>query len=163
MTTRRNKTPAARLRVGLVVSVALLIATLPLDAVAGGGKGAGEKRTERTVTADYQSPAVMPLVEGSGGLYACVTGGDLGNIGCVEVPVKPTERYLELTIEDASGLPAPVYVYGEGTLVCGATDTPIRITPGVAVEIWVKGVSVSPLCPGVATTGTMTATLSNKR
>lgn len=153
----------ARLAV-TVIPVAVLIAVLPLDALA--GKGDRDKRADRTVTAEYQSPAVMPPV-GSGGLYACAEGGTAGNLGCVTLPIKPTEKYLELTIEDISGLPAPVHVY-EGTssdpiVVCGKTDTSVRITPGVAIEIWIKGFSVDPLCPGVATTGTLTATLSNKK
>ena len=84
----------------------------------------------------------------------------------MEIPVKPTERFLRLEIIDASGLPAPAWVTQEGTdeggPVCGKTDKPMRIAAGVTILIWIYPYMASPLCPGISTTGTVKATLSDR-
>lgn len=126
---------------------------------------AGRRRHARHVQDDYAVPAQVVEVLGYG-VFICSHGGSIGNLGCVSFPVKPTEKFLELEIADASGLPAPAWVSQEdfsllSEPVCGKTDAPIKITPGVAVEVWLFPYSLVPLCPGVSTTGTVKATLSN--
>lgn len=132
------------------------------------GAGARSKRTERQVEDQYTTPAAIVEV-GDFGVYACShkksANEGIANVGCVEFPVKPSERFLKLEVVDASGLPAPVWVVQEGTTrggpVCGRMQQPMEIAAGVTVVVWIYPHMASPLCPGLSTTGTVRATFSN--
>ncbi|MGH2806753.1 MAG: hypothetical protein ACRDKT_05700 [Actinomycetota bacterium] len=150
-------------KLGPTVTTCVLLVAL----VAPVAEAAEKKRHERRFEDTYASPAQIVEVPDVGGSYVCSSGGSgpTRNLGCVEIPIKPTERFLELEIVDASGLPAPAWVAQEGTHaggpVCGSTDKPMRIAPGVAILLWMYPYMASPLCPGISTTGTVTATLSD--
>lgn len=151
------------------VFAAALAACLFFGVVASSTAGAAaakKKRHERRVEDSYATPAA--LVDAAGAFVgACAHGGSgpTRNLGCVAFPTTPTERFLELEIVDATGLPAPAWVVQEdsdtGGPVCGKTDKPMRIARGVEIFIWIYPYMLSPLCPGVSTTGTVKATLSN--
>lgn len=150
---------------GVALAACLVVGTLVAPAA-----GRRPKKHERTVTVEYQAPAIKAEIDGSGGeARACFTGGSIGEIGCTNIPVRPTEKYLDLEVTDASGLPVPIDMIQDVrgpkryTPLCGGTEKPIRIVPGVAVFLWFVPYRFEPLCLGTATRGTVTATLSNRR
>jgi hypothetical protein len=134
----------------------------------GGTGGGGTTKTERTVDGTYANPAAGIVGIGSD----CTAGG------CVEIPTTSADMYISLEITDASGLPVAAAlaqdVDGDGTgtffgSVCGASTTPIAITPGFPVTVIigagvvVDGATIPPgACPSAATSGTIRATLSNR-
>lgn len=137
----------------------------------GGGTGGGggtPTKTERTVEGTYANPAAGIVGIGSD----CTAGG------CVEIPTTSADSFISLEITDASGLPVAAAlaqdVDGDGTgtffgSVCGASTTPIPITPGFPVTVIigagvvVDGATIPPgACPSAATSGTIKATLSNR-
>ncbi len=75
--------------------------------------------------------------------------------------------------KDAHGLPVFVFIrsipsgaFGEGSesygTFCGETTEPIAVPPGAELEFWVgAAASVYGCRPGVAISGTITATFSN--
>lgn len=142
--------------------VASLLAGLIVGSVVA-PSDAKKKRRERNAEATYTSPAV-----GS----ASATGTCPGDNGCARFPVGSKERYLQLEIADDSGMPvsatigqdtdpsnATVEVVGR---ICGETEEPLAIEPGVEVVVWVWVLpSASPPCPGMATAGTVKAIFSN--
>lgn len=123
------------------------------------------KKTERTVEGGYDAP---PLVIAG-------TCAQSGAIGCVSIATGPKEAFItKATVTDAHGLPVVVGVsantdgqigddvsYGE---FCGELEEPMQIDPGVELHFWVGVIAdvVSQRCaPGLATTGTISVTLSN--
>lgn len=155
-----------RSRKRLVATVALCVVAGALGAPVADAAGQ-KKRDVRHFEDTYASPAQIVEVPDHGGAYVCSYGGSgaTRNLGCVEIPVKPSEQFLQLEIVDASGLPAPAWVEQEGTdaggPVCGKTDKPMRIAPGVTILLWIYPYMASPPCPGISTTGTVKATLSD--
>lgn len=122
------------------------------------------QRTTRTVQASYDSPVL--------GIYARC--GEPG-VGCTSFSGGPNERFITAKVEDAHGLPVYVLIrsaasgaFGEGTKTygefCGETTEPIEVPPGGKFEFMVGSAASVYLAgcePGVATTGTITATFSN--
>jgi hypothetical protein len=93
----------------------------------------------------------------------------------VTIATGANENYITAAkVTDAHGLPVAVSVSsntdGEigddvtfGTF-CGEITEPIQIDPGAELHFWVGAatdIGVSGCVPGAATTGTITATLSN--
>jgi hypothetical protein len=132
----------------------------------GGGNPPPPGKTERKAEGTYASPVVG--IAGIG--YAC-------GMGCVEFPTTPEEAYVSVEIVDDSGQPAGAAlaqdVDGDGVgdifaTVCGKTDAPIAITPGLPLTVAVGAgvvvdVAVPPgACPSVATSGKVLATFSNQ-
>ncbi|MGH2757409.1 MAG: hypothetical protein ACRDI3_06440 [Actinomycetota bacterium] len=117
------------------------------------------KKKTRTAKSTYEAPAI-----GSGG------GVCLGATNsCGDIATGPDERFVMIKIVDQAGFDVYATVGQDldgdsltdtSTEICGKSEEPIPIEPGVAVTIfpWAVG---SPTCPGVATTGTVTAKLSN--
>lgn len=121
------------------------------------------KRVERTVEGSYDLP---PLVVAG-------TCAQSGAIGCVLIATGSEEAFLTAEVTDAHGQPVSVQVSantdGEigddvtfGTF-CGETTEPIPFDPGSELHFWVGslGPELAGCPPGIATTGTVTVTLSN--
>lgn len=140
----------------LLLAALLATTVLATSSVAGKGKSKGRK-----ATATYDSPAI-------GGGDA--TGVCSGSNGCVEFGVAAKETTIDLVIEDAAGLPVSATV-GQDTdpstptievvgRFCGETEEPLQIEPGIPVTVWLWLLpGANPACPGVATSGSVTATL----
>ncbi|MDQ3646507.1 MAG: hypothetical protein M3345_06160 [Actinomycetota bacterium] len=123
-------------------------------------------RVERTVEVTYDAPFVPMTVCGEwSGL----------SWGCVDVPTRKTEASFTAKVTDAHGLPVAVNVYssneygtfGHYRTFCGETTEAWAIQPGVTSLTLVVGphwpYPPTPDCPtsGMATTGTISVTLSN--
>ena len=131
---------------------------------------AGKKKTKkvsRTVELTYAAPGFGTTTASVGCSPA------LGS--CGEVPTGSTDRFLKITVTDATGTPTAFTVAQdtepgdttnniETTIgdFCGTTgEEAIAIEPGFEITIfpWVWGDAVCPT--GFGTTGTMTVELSN--
>jgi hypothetical protein len=143
----------------------ILILTLVLGLIAGAlttaeaAKKKKPKKKTRTAESTYEAPAI-----GSGGGVCLGATNSCGNIA-----TGPDERFVMIEIVDQSGLDVYATVGQDldgdtftdsSTEVCGKSEEPIPIEPGVALTIfpWAVG---NPSCPGAATTGRVTAKLSN--
>jgi hypothetical protein len=146
----------------LVMILSLVVGSV---AVAEAAKKKKPKRIERTVEGSYDAP---PLVIAG-------TCAQSGAIGCVAIATGPGETFIsKAKVTDAHGQPVVVSVSantdGEigddvsfGTF-CGEVTEPMPIDPGVELHMWVGVVqdAVTEACaPGLATTGTVSVTLSN--
>ena len=128
-------------------------------------------RAQREVAEPYQLPAVAVMPVHPYGAAVCNQGGIAGgNRGCVTFRTKRGERFVQITAQDATGLPVPGFISqsdGPGGWIpfCGSTPKPLRIKSGVIVEVWVFAYRAVNLdaCPGTATTGTVTAVFSKRR
>jgi len=147
-----------------------LIIALVLGLVAGALAGPAtakkkkKKAKPRVVEGTYDQPAI-----GIGGVVSSSANG-----GAIEVPLLPKEKYVSVEITDDSGTDVyaslsqdtdtstPSWEIFAG--ICGATDAPIEVTPGIPVRITVTAGpgSEHPSCAGVATAGTIKATVSTK-
>lgn len=149
------------------ILVAVLVLGLAFGAIttAEAGKKKKPKKTERTVEGGYDAP---PLVIAG-------TCAQSGAIGCVAIATGPGEAFItEAKVTDAHGQPVVVGVsantdgnigddvsFGE---FCGELTEPMAIEPGVELHFWVGTIAdiVGQACaPGLATTGTISVTLSN--
>lgn len=115
----------------------------------------------RTAEADYAGPAI-----GAAGVGACSPG----TLGCFGFPSTQKELYVQVQIEDS----ASPMVYASitqdlngdnqadtSTGICGATEEPVPIDPGYEVTIFIwEGPGPSPVCAGLATSGTIKVTFS---
>ena len=149
---------------GVVVALILgLIASALVVAPAEAGKKK-KKKVTREVTVEYQAPALG--TPESGGVCLRPTNS------CGDIPVGATEKFVLVEITDATGTPVAVNLGQDtdpntlGTEVdlgtyCGTTEVPIPMEPGYTIVVfpWAFG---GGTCPGaVATTGSVTATMSN--
>jgi len=145
----------------VVIAVALTAAAF--GAPVADAKKRKKKKKVRTATAVYDSPSL-----GSGD----ATGVCFGANGCAMFAIGPTERFISLKIEDTTGLPAYATVgqdldpSDQFTDVigrfCGETEEPMAIEPGIEVVVWIWALpGAQPPCPGAATTGQVTAKISN--
>lgn len=146
-------------RMSAVAVIALLIASTSAHAA--------PRSSVRRVSVPYSEPAY-----GSAGVGVCLEGASCAFFG----PPRRGETHLAVGIQDSLGLP---FVYasiiqdtnGDGNFlavddytvhICGKTLDPIKLQRGKPVSIWVwqgPGVAsgLSPVCPGVATSGTIEA------
>ena len=115
------------------------------------------KKVSRTVDFTYVCPCVGRYQFGS------ATGTNLGG-GPMAVAA---ESYLSGVAVDSSGQPVAVTIdqdtNGDGLndnvgSFCGKTTTPIKITPGLEIRVFVGDPAT---CPGPAAGGTIHFTLSN--
>ena len=140
----------------------LMIFGLVFGSVATAESKRKPRKTTRTVEGSYDSPVL--------GIFAeCGSAA----VGCVSFSARPKERFVTATVQDAHGLPAYVLVrtaasgsFGTGAETygefCGETTEPIAIPAGAELEFMVGAAASVTICsPGVATTGTITATFSN--
>lgn len=129
-------------------------------------KPAGPVKVERAVEYAYTVPS--PGVSGVVG--ACLTVLGVPNTACQDFATSATEAYVTVEVVDATGQPAnfdlaqdtdpatpAVEIFASG---CGKTQGPVPITPGLPLRVSVSTAG-GPDCPGVATSGTVKAVLSN--
>ncbi len=144
-----------------------LILFMVLGVIAGSVASAEAKkkpqRATRTVEGSYDSPVL--------GLYGECAGSH--GVGCVSFSIEAKERFVTAKVHDAHGLPVFVFIrstasgaFGEGSesygSFCGETTEPVAVPPGAELEFWVgAAASVYECAPGIATSGTITATFSN--
>ncbi|HEY7874727.1 MAG TPA: hypothetical protein VIG64_06355 [Actinomycetota bacterium] len=154
--------------------VVLLVLGLMFGALLGGAEAKKKKkkkprkpaRVERVVEFNYTTAS--PGVSGVVGL--CLAAAGVEDSGCTDVATSTKEAYVMVEITDASGQPVnfdlaqdtdtstPYYdIFASG---CGKTDAAIPITPGLPLRISTTAAG-GPDCPGVATTGSVKAVLSN--
>lgn len=138
---------------GLIIALAVGALALPAQAKK------KPKRTQHTYDFTYVCPCVGAYQLGS------ATGTNLGG---GPITTDPTESYLSAVATDTSGQAVPVEVEqdtnGDGFndpvgSFCGKTDTPIKITPGLEIRVFVGQPSAS--CPGPAAGGSIKFTTSN--
>lgn len=151
-------------------TVALVLVGMTLTLVTTGG-AASAGSSSRRATEKYTSPApaVMPFFPY--GAAVCSQGGVAGgNRGCATFGVLPQERFVNVRIVDASGLPVPGFIAqsdrpSEWIPFCGATARPIRIKSGVEMVVWAFAYQPPnlPACTGTATTGDITSTFFSAR
>lgn len=138
----------------LVVATALVFGAF----AAPSAMAAKKKKKARVMTATYDGPAI-----GAAGLGVCFPG----TLGCFGFGSAANEHNVEVTVEDSAGTPVFASVTQDlngdnqadtSTDICGASEGPIPIEAGyeVTVFIW-EGPGASPVCAGVATSGTITA------
>lgn len=143
------------------IVIGLVAGSLAAPAVA---KKKKAKKVERVVELTYDLGATgvgTPL--GTGVCFRPTNS-------CGDIPVGSTEKFISVEIKDATGLPVsfsltqdtdPDSFGSESDLgdFCGKTDEPIAVEPGFNVIVfpWTLG----PGCGSAATTGTVTAKLSN--
>jgi hypothetical protein len=151
--------------------VVALVAGLLAGALVGPAEAKKKKKKPQKVTRTAEAPYQFPgFGTASVGVGCSPALGSCGNF-----TVGGDERFLKVTLTDATGTPTPFSVAQDtepgdptntietnhGTF-CGTTgDAPINILPGyeLTIFIWAWG---DALCPtGVGTTGTVTAEFSN--
>ena len=122
-----------------------------------------KKQVIRAAEATYDSPAIG---------HPNVIVGCIGANGCATFGVGAKERFASFNIVDSSG--TPVYGVGGQDLdgdqladtsfeFCGTTEKPVPVEPGYEINIFLSPVTgADPVCPGVATSGTVEAKFSNK-
>lgn len=144
----------------------VVVIALALVAPAAARPAPGPRQVEDT----YQTPSVAIQAPTGQSAYACSTRDMNGhsNVGCLTFSTRYGERYVDIEITDASGLPVPAWVGHEGVPgvggeICGVTEKPIRIVPGLTLDVWIYPTIVDPLCPGTGTTGTVRAVFSSHR
>lgn len=86
-------------------------------------------------------------------------------VGAVEFRGGP-ERFVSIEIEDAHGRPVTGVVVqpddDQGRHVCGATRKPLRVRPYENVMVYLMNGVCGPSGASVATTGTVTATFTQR-
>ena len=148
----------------------ILIAVMVVGVVAGTVVTAEAKkkrtRVERTVEGAYAGPWV-PF-----GNWDC-SDAPTGGRGCVTITTRSVESHLSAKVRDAHGQPVRVMVWSEYNAsnssplfygsFCGETTAPISFPPGVTLKLWIGYFDPAlPSCGiGLATTGTISVTLSN--
>ena len=129
---------------------------------------AGKRVKKRTAKASYT------------GFSASVEGNGFCDPGCVTFSTKPSERFVQIKITDATGLPVSGQVTqpdsnGDGFVesvgaFCGKSKK-LAIRGGQEVSIFLYGHPTTGVfqqfggpteCQGTATTGKVTATFSNR-
>ena len=118
----------------------------------------------RREVARYEAPASFGIDEPTY-TRACTT--DMPK-ACVEFPVGFNEKFVSISISDASGLPVPAFVQphddsGRGVQICGKSEQPIRIIPGLEIVVWLNSHSLRSPCPGAPSTGTVEAVFRTSR
>jgi hypothetical protein len=149
--------------VSLTAALILGAVALPADA----GKKRKKKRIKRVMELSYTEPAY-----GTAGIGLCFQGSSCLFYG----PPAPKEKFFSVEIEDSLGQAVNASVIQDTNEdgnylatddltvhICGATEEPIEIEPKKEVAVWVwQGPGVNPPCPGGASSGTATATFSNR-
>ena len=151
----------------------VLTGALIAGALFGPAAEAGKRVKKRKATASYSTGAI-----GTGDTGGFCLNGEVPS--CVRFSTKPTEKYVKLTIKDATGTPVVASVShpdqnGDGFSepiadICGKSKK-LRITPGAEVIVFpwtgpstgaLEGLGGAPACYGVATTGKVTAIFTNR-
>lgn len=153
--------------IAVALTAALILGVTGLPADAGKGKKKKKKKIKRVMELSYTEPAY-----GTAGLGLCFQGSSCLFYG----PPAPKEKFFSVEIEDSLGQDVYASVIQDtnedGSYlatddltvhICGATEEPIEIEPKKEVTVWVwQGPGLDPPCPGLASSGTATATFSNR-
>lgn len=138
-----------------VIGIGLVVAMI----AAPGGIAAGKKKPRkvtRTETYEYM---------GSGGTRAQGISGSfcLADQTCRVLMTLPKEKFVKIEINDATGQPVPFFVtiHKETTPFCGSMENAIALQGDTQIDV-VTGAVWVPECAGVATSGSFTATFSNR-
>lgn len=139
------------------ITAALLCASLAQPSY---GRSARSRSETRPYTGAQAVSVSTPL------LGAYVGTCDAGDAGCARFELRPSDRYIDIEVLDAHGLPVYAVVWGPGGNevgdLCGTTDHPIP-SPGGYIDVWpTKGTCHDTPHPSVATTGEITATFSRR-
>lgn len=142
------------------ITVGLLAGAVSVPAEA---KKRKPKRIERVAEGTYANPAI-----GVPGVAGTSSAG-----GAVEFPISTGEYFIDIEITDDFGQPV-IATMSQDTdtstpsweifaTICGATEDPLPVTPGVPVRVSVYTIPGpdQPSCMGPATSGTIKATFSN--
>ncbi len=146
--------------------IAVTLGLTLVTALLGAAPVAAKKKPKKVVRT-YSEPYEASSVGSADASGTCVDTN-----GCVFLGVGPTENYLSFEVVDDTGLPVAVTVgqdsdTSDGFItriadVCGKTEEPIQIQPGLQVTIWIWALPSATLqCFGAGTTGSFTAKLSN--
>lgn len=146
--------------------VTLLVLGLVFGSLVGSAEAKKKKAKPRVVEYHYQVPS--PAVSGVAGF--CLAGNGV-ETGCNEIATAASEAYASIKVTDATGQPTNWYlaqdtdttntgleIFASG---CGESAGAVPITPGLTLRVQVAAVG-GPDCPGAATTGDVTVTLSAK-
>lgn len=158
---RRVRSKGVRSKL-FVCAVAGAVAAAPATAPAGPGTRPRPRQEQQT----YVTPAVSAFVAGSGGHVCGNPGTPAERTGCLTFAPGLTERYVRVDAEDASGLPVPLYLdqvdgpirEKDGIFLCGDSEEPVEIAPGLPLTVVIQPARQDPLCAGAATTGSVTIT-----
>ena len=155
-----------------------IVVALTAGLVAGafvGPADAGKKkkkpvRVERVVEVDYAAPgAGVATPAASGGICPFA---DPTTQTCIEIPLQLGEKYIKVSIADATGQQVAGYI-GQGDTdgdgisnlygdFCGEHPEPIALESASApVRISFYNGATADCAPSISTTGTITVTLSN--
>lgn len=155
-----------------------IVVALTAGLVAGAFAGpadAGKKkkkpvRVERVVEVDYSAPgAGVASPAASGGICPFA---DPTTQTCIEIPLQLGEKYIKVSIADATGQKVAGYI-GQGDTdgdgisnlygdFCGEHPEPIALESASApVRISFYNGATADCAPSISTTGTITVTLSN--
>lgn len=146
-------------------TIAVLLGLILLSALSGAPVDA--KKKPKRVIRKYSEPYEASSIGTSDGTGTCVDTN-----GCVFLGIGPNEHFLSFEIVDDTGLPVAATVGQDSDTsdgfvtriadVCGKTEEPIPIQPGLQVTIWIWALPSATLqCFGFGTTGTFSAELSN--
>ena len=155
--------------------VVALTAGLVAGAVVGPADAGKKKkkpvRVERVVEIDYAAPGIGAATPAaSAGLCPFA---DPTTQQCIEIPLQLGEKYIQVALEDAAGQKVAGYI-GQGDTdgdginnlygdFCGAHPEPIELqSQSAPVRISFYNGGTADCAPSVATTGTITVTLSNR-
>lgn len=149
--------------IGATLLVAPGFATAPAGAAGG----------SREISLPYTGPAYAvsistPLPSSTLGGYCEPGTAEPPSHGCVRFPLRKSDRYLALRIDDTTTLPVlGAVVDSNGRvlgLFCGATEKPFELPRYAAyVDVWaVAGNCPSVAQPSIPTTGTVTASFSRR-
>jgi hypothetical protein len=150
----------------------LIVLALVVGLVTGFGvtaEAGKRKKKPRTVTLEYAHPT--PGVAAAGASLAFCAGWPEGDC---DVPVKPTEKYFKVTVNDASGNKVAGFV-SQGDLngngvsddgyatFCGAHPSAQAIAaPGTAITVYLSSGACADGTTSTMTTGTIKVQLSAK-
>ena len=148
------------------ITVALILGLLA-GSLAAPAEAAKKKRIQRTVKYDYNfgSPGVPGVV----GICLSALDPEAG-AACVDIPTGKNDKFIRVKVADQSGL-TPYGILAQDSdqaspgleifaEFCGKTGKRVPIQPGLPIRVSLYA-GPSPSCAGLATTGTITSTLSN--
>jgi hypothetical protein len=152
--------------VALGLVAGLVLGALSTPATAKKKKKKRPKRVERTVEHAYQLPS--PGIPGVVGI--CLAAAGVSESACIDIPTGNDDRYVSVDVTDTSGQ-TPYGILAQDSdqaspgleifaEFCGKTESPVAITPGLPLRVSLYA-GPAPNCMGVATSGTITAKLSN--
>lgn len=149
--------------IAVALSIGLLAGALVAPAEAAKKKKRTPKKVTRTAEGTYANPAI-----GIPGVVGTSSAG-----GAFEFPLGAKEGFISIEITDDGGQPVTATLSQDSdpstasweifATICGATEEPLEVLPGVAVRVSVYTTPgpEQPTCMGPASSGTIKGTFSN--